>query len=171
MEAYLHYDGKKTRVVELSISPVAQFPKIVQIMSAIEIPGFAGADLVRYAVLELVSNSIRAHREKKTDHKVRVVFSISGTKLNVQVEDRGGGFNPEVLPYDFSENPEQVDLNSESFQNYRLKNRNERFGMGLLSVRRTFSRFHLSFVTDKGMQSSWSPEVLGTCIDGEIKLC
>lgn len=171
METYLHYNGKKTRAVELSISPVTQFPKIVQIMSAIEIPGLASADLVRYAVLELVSNSLRAHREKKIDQVVRVVLSISGTELRVQVEDRGGGFNPEVLPYDFSKNPELVDPNSESFQAYRQRNRNERFGMGLLSVRRTFSKFRLSFVTAVGMQSSWSPEVLGTCIDGEVKLC
>ncbi len=170
MSYYLEYGNKKARCIELTINPKVPFPKIVQSITRIGITGCCKAELVQYAVLELVSNSVRSHLEKEVQETIKVVFSIEGDKLVVNVEDRGGGFNPEILPYDISFDPDSIDVNSEKFQKYREDHNYSRFGVGLLSAKRTFPELHIQFVTQQGVVKNWSQAVIGTHISGTLSL-
>ncbi|HON88999.1 MAG TPA: ATP-binding protein [Spirochaetia bacterium] len=170
MSYYLEYGNKKAKCIELKINPKVPFPKIVQSITRIGIAGCSKAELIHYAVLELVSNSVRSHLEKNVQENIHVILSIQEEKLTVNVEDRGGGFNPAVLPYDITFDPDSIDVNSETFQKYREHHNYSRFGMGLLSAKRTFPELKIQFVTQKGVVTSWSEAVIGTYISGELYL-
>ena len=170
MSYYLEYDSKKAKCIELNINPKVPFPKIVQSVTRIDIKGCTKAELVQYAVLELISNSVRSHLEKEVQETIRVVFAIEGTRLVVNVEDRGGGFNPKMLPYDISTDPDSIDVNSDAFQKYREAHKYSRFGMGLLSAKRTFSELQIQFITQHGVVKNWSQAVIGTHISGTLSL-
>lgn len=170
MSYYLEYGNKKARCIEVKINPKVPFPQIVQSITRIGIAGCCKAELVQYAVLELVSNSVRSHLEKKVQETIRVVFSIEGSKLFINVEDKGGGFNPATLPYDISCTVDSIDVNSQSFQKYREHYNYSRFGMGLLAAKRTFSDLHIQFITQQGLVKTWSHAVIGTHISGVMNL-
>ena len=106
---------------------------------------------LRYSLLELVNNSIRAHRERRTDELITLRFSIEDNELIIILQDRGGGFDKSGLPYDLDKDVKDIDINDDSFMEYREKHGYHRFGMGLLVTKRTFDSFKLMFVDREGV--------------------
>lgn len=71
--------------------------------------------------MELVSNSLRAHREKAV--KEKIVLRIQGEKGRtlVRLRDLGGGFDISKLPYDITQPVNEIDTISDAFEAYRQK--------------------------------------------------
>src|SRR5688572_29663308 len=55
-------------------------------------------DELKCAVSEACTNAVEAHRSAHSDDSVRIRCTELGDRLEVEVEDRGSGFDPESLP-------------------------------------------------------------------------
>lgn len=122
-------------------------------------------DNIKYAVMELLNNSLRAHREKKVNKAIITTFNTCNSHLLINIKDYGGGFDPRKLPYDLGEDHQEINSQSSFFIEYREKNNYLRFGMGLLLAKRTFTNFDLGFFDNYEKQVNWeSGEVAGTII-------
>jgi anti-sigma regulatory factor (Ser/Thr protein kinase) len=129
---------------------------------------------IRFALLELINNSLRAHRSRSVSDPMRLEFRIiestgvqqpGVTGLQVLLEDHGRGFDPADLPYNIYGPASEVDLQSESFLLYRELHNQQRFGMGLFVTKRTFDRFKLEFIDFDGYPRDYSPgDIRGTRI-------
>jgi Anti-sigma regulatory factor (Ser/Thr protein kinase) len=120
---------------------------------------------IEYAIIELISNALRAQRERDTHDPVVVRLKIDGPRLEATIIDHGGGFDPAILPFSLDAPIADIDPMAESFTQYRLRNNLARFGMGLIFARKTFPAFSLDFI-DRGNNSrSWpSTDIIGTRI-------
>ena len=171
MLEYIQYRGKKYKTVRLHIRPDADFNDILKELNEIELADTPiSSEQIIYALLELINNSLRAQRERKTQKKILTEFSLSdGSGLFIKIRDWGGGFDISKLPYDLSSSTEKVDTNSITFQNYREEHGYMRFGIGLYVVKKTFDSFHLYFIDEALHPVRWeSGKAEGTCI--ELKL-
>jgi anti-sigma regulatory factor (Ser/Thr protein kinase) len=169
--AIIFRDVQKT-ALRFLIEPNTPFQRILEIFSELRYPDSEIADeQINFAILELVSNSLRAHQEKRSAESIVVEFRCVDKALRVAIQDTGGGFDPSDLPYSFDEPVSSMNMMSPAFQAYRERHANQRFGMGLVAVRRVFPRFSLVFI-DKEMNSiDWPSEVIvGTRIDLELPL-
>lgn len=123
-------------------------------------------ELVSYALLELVSNSLRAHRERGVGEPVRVGIEARDKELSVTILDAGRGFDPSRLPYKLDEPVDRIDLMGAAFAAYRERYGGSRFGMGIYVAKTVFPRFQLSFVDRENKPCPWySGAVRGTRID------
>lgn len=166
MGNYLDFQSKQSDQITLNIHPDADFREVLQILESIQFPDFVeNADNIKYAVLELISNSLRAHREKKVDKQVMAVFRAEDTRIDVEVKDFGGGFDPKRLPYSLDAPIETIDQTSDEFEKYQKKHNFLRFGMGLLITRKTFRLFELIFFDEDEQPVEWGEgRVNGTMI-------
>ena len=169
---HIKYRTKLSTSLRLDFLPDSEFRAVVDTMGEIGYPKLAiNADLVSFALLELVANSLRAHKERKIDEPVRIDFRIEDNALAVTVVDSGRGFNPTRLPYDLDAPVAGVDLMSSEFSEYREKNGGSRFGIGLYVAKKTFPRFNLRFIDREDQTCPWySGAVKGTCIDVAVPL-
>lgn len=160
------YSRMSSRKVCINISPTVEFREILKVLNNIQLPDYdINHDNIKYAVMELLNNSLRAHREKKEEKAIVTTFSTLNSNLTINIKDYGGGFDPRKLPYDLEKNHREINPQSSSFLEYREKNNYLRFGMGLLLARRTFSRFDLSFFDDHEKKVKWeSGNIAGTII-------
>lgn len=166
MENYLLFEVKTTNHATLRIHPDVDFREILRAVTALEfVPPPENQDSVKHAVLELISNSIRAHRDKGIRSSVTVTFRTDHGRLEVAIKDLGLGFDPAALPYDLGEDYQSVDPTSERFKLYQQRHNYARFGMGLLLARRVFQHFELSFFDARGRTVPWRQgDVQGTLI-------
>jgi anti-sigma regulatory factor (Ser/Thr protein kinase) len=166
MGNYFDFQSKQSDQITLNIHPDADFREVLQILESIQFPDFVeNADNIKYAVLELISNSLRAHREKKVDKQVMAVFRAEDTRIDVEVKDFGGGFDPKRLPYSLDAPIETIDQTSDEFAKYQKKHNFLRFGMGLLITRKTFRLFELIFFDEDEQPVEWGEgRVNGTMI-------
>jgi anti-sigma regulatory factor (Ser/Thr protein kinase) len=166
MSGSLRVEGRESRTVRIRVSPSADFRGVLHAFDAVELPRTkVGAENLKFAVLELVNNSIRAHKEREERRDILIDFTMTGGELHIAVRDFGGGFDPGRLPYAVDADPSVLDLHSEAFQEYREKNGNKRFGMGIYLAKKTFERFQLMFLDGKATPVPWAPEkVEGTLI-------
>jgi anti-sigma regulatory factor (Ser/Thr protein kinase) len=162
----IRYQGKTSRRVRIHIDPATEFRKILRTFEEMELPECGHCEEnVKFAVLELVNNSLRAHREKQVSRPISVIFEEKDGSLEVSIRDRGGGFDPGTLPWRLDGDHRLVDTQSHAFQEYREKHDHLRFGMGLLVARRTFARFELVFLDAQDQPIPWdSGHVAGTLI-------
>lgn len=167
MTSYIVYRTQRLRTLLLKFSPNVEFRRIVDDFNDISYPPTAvNPELLSFAILELVSNSIRAHREKGIDEEVKVTLLVDSGEFHATILDSGRGFDPTKLPYDLDARPECVDVMSESFIEYRELHGGSRFGMGLYVAKKTFREFRLSFVDGQGKACPWfSGMVKGTKVD------
>ncbi|RKX75860.1 MAG: ATP-binding protein [Spirochaetes bacterium] len=172
MARYIEFKKKYCRRLKLNIDPEAKFSEILKILTQLNFPGSpVKSEHITYAVLELINNSMRAHRDKNIREKINADFEVKNSVLHIRLRDWGGGFNPENLPYDLYTNPEKIDLNTKKFQEYRKKHGYTRFGMGLYVVKKTFSSFRLYFIDKEGNTVPWDPDkTAGTCIELEMDM-
>ena len=96
MGNYFDFRSKQGDQVIVNIHPKADFREVLQTLESIRFPEFVrNVENIKYAVLELISNSLRAHREKQVDRQIMAVFRATDTKIEVEVKDFGGGFDPD----------------------------------------------------------------------------
>jgi hypothetical protein len=166
MSNYFDFQSKQSDQVTVNIHPEAEFREVLQTLESINFPDFvANVENIRYAVLELISNSLRAHREKKVDKQVIAVFRAADTRIDIEVKDFGGGFDPARLPYPLEAPAETIDLTSDAFERYQEKHRYLRFGMGLLVTKKTFPFFQLIFFDEEEQPVQWGQSaVIGTVV-------
>ena len=70
-------------------------------------------DDLRIAVSEATTNAIRAQRAAGVHDRIRIRCRAVGSRVEVVVEDRGGGFDPEaLLPLPPVESPERLQFDS-----------------------------------------------------------
>jgi LytS/YehU family sensor histidine kinase len=171
MPNIVYRDAQKT-AIRFLIRPSTPFQEILKSFSEIHFPDTEIADeQICFAILELVSNSIRAHMERKSEESVIVEFRCEEATLKVGIQDSGGGFDPKGLPYSFDEPVTSLDLMSPAFVSYRERHDFQRFGMGLVAVRKIFPRFKLAFIDNELKPVDWpSNLIVGTRIDLELPL-
>ena len=164
-------DAQKT-AIRFLIRPNTPFQVILKSFAEIRYPDSEIADEhITFAILELVSNSIRAHQERNTNESVIVEFRCEEDTLKVGIQDVGGGFDPKGLPYSFDEPVSNLDMMSPAFISYRERHDFQRFGMGLVAVRKVFPRFRLAFIDRELNPVDWPSDVIvGTRIDLELPL-
>lgn len=161
------YNRITSSTVRINISPTVEFREILKVLNNIYLPDYDGIDHdnIKYAVMELLNNSLRAHREKRVNKTIITTFNTFNSHLTINIKDYGGGFDPGKLPYDLEKDHQEINPQSSSFIEYREKNNYLRFGMGLLLARRTFAYFDLSFFNNYEKQVKWeSGEAAGTII-------
>jgi sensor histidine kinase regulating citrate/malate metabolism len=167
MIEHITFREKNYRTVRLHIRPKADFSDILKVLNSIDFSfDSMSGEQVMYAVLELLNNSLRAHKEKEIRKDILTEFSVRDNSLHIKVQDWGGGFDISKLPYDLYENVDTINTNNESFQEYREHHGYIRFGIGLYVVRKTFSSFNLFFIDEQEQPAKWdSGNVRGTCIE------
>jgi anti-sigma regulatory factor (Ser/Thr protein kinase) len=162
----LHLNGKLSRTIRLTVSPHADFREVIRILGEIRIPPTPVSDEhIRFAILELLNNSIRAHREKEEKRDISVDMTVSDGRLVVAIRDYGGGFDPGRLPYELDADPASLDLQSAPFEDYQKRNGYKRFGMGIYVAKKTFHEFRLMFLDTQDRPAPWAPgKIVGTLI-------
>ena len=163
-------EGKLFHTVRIRISPSSEFRRVIHALDCVEIPRLrVSPENLKFAVLELVNNSVRAHRERSEPRDITVDLTTSHKRLLVAVRDFGGGFDPSRLPYPLDADPSTLDIQSESFQSYQKRNNYKRFGMGIFVAMRTSDRFQLFFLDDNDRPVHWEEgRVAGTLIRMEV---
>jgi anti-sigma regulatory factor (Ser/Thr protein kinase) len=139
---------------------------VIRTLEAIIIPPFRVSDEhIRFAILELLNNSIRAHREKNEPRDIMIDLTATDGLLVVAIRDFGGGFDTKRLPYNLNEDPRSLDLHSAAFQQYQEKNGYKRFGMGIYVAKKTFDELRLVFLDDHDRPIPFTPGgTVGTLI-------
>ena len=162
----LQMNGLQSRTIRLTINPHADFREVIRILDAIVIPPFrVSNEHIRFAILELLNNSIRAHREKGESRDIWIDLSALDGRFMVSVRDFGGGFDTSKLPYDLAADPRSLDLHSASFEEYQKQNGYKRFGMGIYVARKTFDEFRLIFLDERDQPMTFHPgKTAGTLI-------
>lgn len=162
----LHMEGRQSRTIRLSVNPDADFRDVIQTLESISIPPVGvNQEHVRFAVLELLNNSIRAHRERGESRDILLDLTMTDGRLVVSIRDFGGGFDPARLPYDLQADASSLDLHSASFEDYQKRNGFKRFGMGIYVAKKTFDEFRLVFLDSRDRPMTWVPgETVGTLI-------
>lgn len=154
---HIAYQGRKYKHIIMNIDGNTSLHSIRERVKGLGFPFIPLDDEhVRYALLELLGNSMRAHQENGTREKITMEFKIQAEKLTITVIDRGGGFDVSTLPYNWNGPIDEIDTDSEKFQEYRKFSQYKRFGMGLLSVRRLFPLFRMSFYDNYGRDVPYS---------------
>lgn len=158
--------SRRCRQLRLNIHPAADYRRVLDVLNCLYLPSSVGnPENVKFAVLELISNSLRAHRERQVEQQVLTVLRWEDGHLTVTIRDFGGGFDPYSLPYDLEGDVRAVDPNGSRFQEYQKRNNFQRFGMGLLVARRVFPAFSLVFLDAASRPVRWGEgEVSGTFI-------
>ena len=171
-KAVFRYNGRESKEISIKISPQADFREPLGILESLQFPDTApNSEIIKYSVLELLNNSLRAHRENNVDESISVTFKCQAGNLLVSVRDHGRGFDPRLLPYSIDENADEIDLHSPAFEHYRKEHDFKRFGVGVYLAKKTFNRLQILFFDHEGNETEWKPgEVAGTVIQGEIRL-
>ncbi|HOV38016.1 MAG TPA: ATP-binding protein [Spirochaetales bacterium] len=163
---------KRLRELRFQIRPSCKIHQIVPVLDSIAYtPPLANKEHVAYALLELINNSLRAHREKSIPAPISLRIRSTGSALHIEVRDEGGGFDPKSLPYDIFKGDIPDNFNADPFLQYRKFYENKRFGMGLVLARRVFHRFNLQFVDAQGNPRPWGdPSIVGTHIQADWEI-
>ncbi len=166
MTPYLIFEKVKRLELTFRFAPGQEFRQVVDAVRSVRLPPLPlNEELAAFSVLELLSNSLRAHQERGVREDVELRYSISDNRLVIEIQDSGRGFDPGRLPYRLESPPDIIDPRSEAFAEYRMRYGNGRFGMGLLAARRTFPAFVLTFVDRDLSPCPWySGMVRGTRI-------
>jgi anti-sigma regulatory factor (Ser/Thr protein kinase) len=165
----MEFRSRRYRRLRVAIHPKVGFRKVLDLLDEVTFPSLPGkAEHLKYAVLELINNSLRAHRQAGRLEPIELAIERLDDALTIRVRDYGRGFDPRTLPYSLNTAPESIDINAVEFLEYRKANNYERFGMGLPLVMRTFDTFRLAFVDEAGAEMPWeswdASRVRGTSI-------
>ena len=170
---FIQFGKKRVRELRFKILPHCKIHQIVPVLNTISfLPPLDRENYISYALLELINNSLRAHREKGIEEPILVKLRAEPSKLQIEVKDRGGGFDPGKLPYNIFEETYPENFNTDPFLQYRRIHQNKRFGMGLLIAKRVFHHFTLQFVDREGRPRPWGdPTIVGTHILADLEPC
>ncbi|MBN2353180.1 MAG: PilZ domain-containing protein [Spirochaetales bacterium] len=153
---YIVYKGNCYTELFIHFSPKLNGSDFFKILELIDFPVKESDNIIlRYALTELVTNSLRALHERKIDKEVSVDLMVSGNFLKIIVTDFGGGFDLSTLPIDINDESKKPDFTSLKFQEYRERHGFNRFGIGLLSAKIALDAFHLVFIDREGKECAW----------------
>lgn len=159
MGSYIQYRSTLCRKLKLTISPASPFQRILATLNAVRYKECRlTTEQVNYAVLELLNNSLRAHRTRGVQDPIHLHFIMTSEGLKVYLRDRGGGFDVGSLPYRLNENPADIDVHSTAFEEYRKRHGYARFGLGIYLAKKTFPFFSLNFLDSNGDRIEWQPD-------------
>jgi anti-sigma regulatory factor (Ser/Thr protein kinase) len=167
----LTMDGRECRTIRVKVDPTADFRRIIHTFDSIELPKLPiDSENLKFTILELVNNSIRAHKERGEAREIIIDLTLIGGRLNVTVRDFGGGFDPRLLPYPLDADPSGLDIRSPSFLEYQERNGYKRFGMGIYLAKKTFDNFRLIFLDARDIPVSWDTgRAVGTLIRVDVR--
>jgi anti-sigma regulatory factor (Ser/Thr protein kinase) len=168
----LQMNDRRSRTIRLSVNPRADFREVIRTLEAIVLPPVrVSNEHVRFAILELLNNSIRAHKEKGEPRDISIDLTISGGRLVVTIRDFGRGFDPGKLPFRLEEDPALLDVHSPAFEEYQKRNGFKRFGMGIYIAKKTFDEFRLLFLDERDQPMPWTAgRILGTLISVSVAM-
>lgn len=172
MPHYLRIGEKKLSRIRLTIHPGATVTEVFSLLRKVEIVGLPHSpQTIIYAVLELVSNSLRALSKKVDPAPVYVTLAFKDGSFTAEVRDEAGGFDPSTLPYDINLPVDRIDIESKAFHAYREANGNRHFGLGLYIAKKVFDRLEIHFFDGTGNEVPWdAQEKHGTLIRGSIAI-
>ncbi|MEM5947983.1 ATP-binding protein [Spirochaetia bacterium 38H-sp] len=158
--------------IKLSIHAGAKITEVFALLKKIEMNGFEEeSQSIVYALIELISNSLRAQRSKKVNIPVQLIMEIKDNTFLAMIKDHGGGFDPGKLPYDISMPAEKIDTQSHEFKEYREKTNNKHFGLGIYIAKKIFDKLSISFFDGEETQTkTYSPSIQGTIIKCSLKI-
>ncbi len=167
----LTVDGRECRTIRVKVDPTADFRRIIHTFDSIDLPRLSvGAENLKFTILELVNNSIRAHNERRETREIIIDMTLMDGRLHIAVRDFGGGFDPALLPYPLDEDPSNLDIRSPGFTAYQERNGYKRFGMGIYLAKKTFEHFRLVFLDSKDTPVQWSSgKAVGTLIRVDLR--
>lgn len=141
-ENYIVYQGKKYNSLILKINASFPFREIYERIDTLSFPLSSLKDeYLRYALLELLGNSIQVHRKKGIEEEIKLALHHKGERLHIAIIDHGGGFDAAAIPNR---------MNS---------------GMGFKLARKLFPVFAINFYDKNGAYIPYTPEgTIGTCI-------
>jgi anti-sigma regulatory factor (Ser/Thr protein kinase) len=156
MKRYLICGKKRCTKLILKISPQTPFQDTLARIEKVEFVGSPiPSEHIIYSILELINNSLRAHRNRKEDRPILLKLKTEKRGFEIDLKDWGGGFDVKTLPYSLNEEISKVDIHSEEFETYRQGHNYQRFGLGLYLARKTFDDFSLRFFDAEGKESDW----------------
>jgi anti-sigma regulatory factor (Ser/Thr protein kinase) len=149
---YIKHNGKKYKSVILRVSRSTDFSVLMEQFNNMDFTGFDDNKLenIRHSLLELVNNSIRAHKERQEDAVIILRFTMTPQELIIILQDKGGGFDKKSLPYDIDLDVNDIDIKNQYLKDYREKHGYIRFGMGLFITKKAFDTFILKFTASDG---------------------
>ena len=116
---YIVYKGNCYTELFIHFSPKLNGSDFFKILELIDFPVKESDNIIlRYALTELVTNSLRALHERKIDKEVSVDLMVSGNFLKIIVTDFGGGFDLSILPIDINDESKKPDFTSLKFQEW-----------------------------------------------------
>ena len=168
LPSYIHFRKRATKALRVQLDPRSRIRDVLEQLSLLELEGIEHEkERIVYALIELITNSIRAQREKDRLDPIGLEISAREGYYLFVLRDSGGGFDPRELPYDLSLPPSIVNVEDPKFHVYRERHEFARFGMGIHIARLTFDDFELSFIDKTGAPSPWySGRVWGTNSSG-----
>ncbi len=167
MEYVIKLNGKKFKSLRINFSKENRMKDILATLIKLELPlGKIDRNNWEFVVLELLTNSIRASIEKKTDEKIYMHLKIEEHYMWTSIIDGAGGFDLEKLPYDIHKKANEIDVFGTNFEDYRLQNNYLRYGLGLYSAKKFGDEFNLFFTDINGNKtiSYKKNELIGTSI-------
>jgi len=168
----LLYQTKEIKRLNIKISAKASFKVILNSINNITIPGWdLPLEHFHYALLELVNNSLRAHREKdKLEKPIIISLLCTSSGIQIKITDWGGGFDTSRLPFHLDEHYDKIDMQSARFQKYREINQYKRFGMGILSAKKIFPILKVYFHQNLKIQSYQPGITDGTILELGVEI-
>jgi anti-sigma regulatory factor (Ser/Thr protein kinase) len=172
MDQTLWVDGKRSKTIRVKMNPLSDFRGVIHAFDSIRLPRTAiDPENLKFAILELINNSLRAHKERGEERDILVDITIADGRLHLAIRDYGGGFDPSLLPYPLDSDPAALDIHTQAFHQYQEKNGYKRFGMGIYLAKKTFEQFQLIFLDERDIPVSWAPgRIVGTLIRANLSV-
>ncbi|MBN1525882.1 MAG: ATP-binding protein [Spirochaetales bacterium] len=171
--AYLSYNDNFYSQLKIEFSPKLNASMFFRILELVEFPLSPDENtVIKFALTELVTNSIRALHEINSSREIQIAFEINDNYLRFSIIDHAGGFDLARLPYSLEKSINKLNVLADDFQTYRKKHSFKRFGIGLISAKLVFDAFHLSFFDDHENPAPWNGvgSVAGTKITAAKKI-
>ncbi len=147
----IDFNGKQCQSVKFKCKSGTNTRHILDKLDLVDFPFIQSeADTLKYLILELLTNSLRATDEIRGGLPIVIDMQINKDFFIVTIEDGAGGFDVKLLPYNIDEEPSHIDILSRDFIEYRERHGFERFGMGIYSVKVWSDVFKLGFIDEDG---------------------
>ena len=90
----MQYRDKTYKHITIRIKPQLEFKKILDTLEEIVLPEMGSKQQnLKYAVLEMVNNSIRVHRENEINEPICINLEHAISALTIEVRDSGPGYD------------------------------------------------------------------------------
>ena len=161
-----------TRVMRIVFEPDTPLSAVSETIRSLDLPTTAKCkSTLEFALAEVLLNALRASAGQGVEEPCVAEILDDGESVTVKLEDAAGGFDVKELPYDFSAEAEEVEVDAEALDRYRAKHDDRRFGLGLLLTRGIVDDFSLIFIDAAGREVPWQGKgsVHGTRVQFRLK--